>query len=61
MVSPFQVNIGADSGNNGLPEPPKGKVLELVSELETFTKVVLKKNIWRIINGKTPFNGDMNG
>jgi DNA repair photolyase len=48
-AKPFQVNIAADSGNNGLPEPPKEKVMELIAELEKFTKVVLKKNIWRII------------
>ncbi len=47
--SPIQVNIGADSGNNNLPEPSKGKILELITELEKFTKVKLKKNLNRLI------------
>jgi DNA repair photolyase len=45
----IQVNIGADSGNNGLPEPPKEKVLELIAELEKFTRVVQKKNLGRLM------------
>jgi DNA repair photolyase len=49
--SPTQVNIGADSGNNHLLEPSKEKVLELISELEKFTKVIIKKNLGRILNG----------
>jgi hypothetical protein len=44
-----QVNIGADTGNNHLPEPPKEKVLELIAELEKFTKVVKKKNLAKLI------------
>ena len=47
---PEQVNIGADSGGHNLPEPSKEKVLELITELEKFTKVKLKKNLNRIIN-----------
>ena len=48
---PVQVNIGADSNpkRNRLPEPPKGKILELIAELETFTKVVQKKNLKRLL------------
>ena len=46
---PIQVNIGADSGNNNLPEPPKEKILELIKELEKFTKVKLKKNLNRLL------------
>jgi len=46
---PIQVNIGADSGNNNLPEPPKEKILELISKLEKFTKVVKKKNLDRLL------------
>ena len=49
MCNPVQVNIGADSGGHKLPEPPKEKVLGLISELEKFTKVVLKKNLNRIL------------
>ncbi len=44
-----QINIGADSGNNNLPEPPKEKILELITELEKFTKVKLKKNLDRLL------------
>ena len=48
---PAQVNIGADSNpkRNKLPEPPKGKILELIAELETFTKVVKKENLKRLL------------
>jgi hypothetical protein len=44
-----QVNIGADTGHNNLPEPPKEKILELISELEKFTKVYQKKNLGRLL------------
>ena len=44
-----QVNIGADSKNNNLPEPSKEKVLSLISELEKFTNVHLKSNLQRLI------------
>lgn len=46
---PIQVNIGADTGRNNLPEPPKEKIIELISELEKFTKVVQKPNLKRLI------------
>jgi hypothetical protein len=46
---PEQVNIGADSGNNHLPEPPKEKIIELISELRKFTKVVEKTNLRRLM------------
>lgn len=49
MCKPIQVNIGADTGRNNLPEPSKEKILELISELEKFTKVVLKPNLKRLI------------
>jgi hypothetical protein len=48
-ANPKQVNIGADSGRNGLPEPPKEKLLELIAELEKFTTVVKKKNLGRLL------------
>ena len=48
-IDPVQVNIGADSGGHKLPEPPKGKIFELISLLEKFTKVVQKKNLKRLI------------
>ena len=47
--NPIQVNIGADSGNNGLPEPPMEKIRQLIQELSKFTKVVEKPNLKRIL------------
>jgi hypothetical protein len=47
--SPIQVNIGADSGGNKLSEPSKGKVLDLIAELEKFTKIHNKKNLGRLL------------
>ena len=47
-IHPEQVNIGADSGNNNLPEPPWFKVEKLIDELQGFTKVILKKNLERL-------------
>ena len=45
-----QINIGADSGHNNLPEPTKEEVLLLISELERLGhKVHLKSNLKRII------------
>lgn len=49
QCNPQQVNIGADSGGHNLPEPPKEKILELISELEKFTKVNQKKNLNRLL------------
>lgn len=46
---PIQVNIGADSGNNNLPEPSAQKVLALIEELNKFTTVVKKSNLARIL------------
>ena len=48
-IEVVQVNIGADSGNNSLPEPPKEKILELITELERFTIVKQKKNLKRLL------------
>jgi len=48
--NPIQVNIGADSGSNKLPEPDKDKILELIKQLEKFTIVHQKKNLRRLIN-----------
>jgi DNA repair photolyase len=50
IIEPIQVNIGADSGNNNLPEPSKEKVLQLVAELEKFTVIHNKKNLGRLTN-----------
>jgi DNA repair photolyase len=48
-AKPKQVNIGADSGRNNLPEPSKEKVLQLVSELQKFTTIHNKSNLQRLI------------
>ena len=48
--NPKQVNIGADSGNNKLPEPRKEKILELIIELSQFTTVHQKKNLKKLLN-----------
>ncbi|WP_228378584.1 hypothetical protein, partial [Treponema endosymbiont of Eucomonympha sp.] len=47
----MQINIGADSERNGLPEPDAGKVRELIASLRynTKAKIVLKKNLRRIL------------
>ena len=50
--NPKQVNIGADSGGNNLPEPTKEKILQLISELQKFTKVIEKENLKRLITAK---------
>ena len=47
--NPIQVNIGADSGRNGLTEPPKEKVLELIAALNEFTVVHNKSNLKRML------------
>ena len=46
---PKQVNIGADSGKHNLPEPDKGKVSELIQELEKFTVIHNKSNLHRLL------------
>jgi hypothetical protein len=48
-IRPEQVNIGADTGRNNLPEPPKEQILELIAALEKFTTVVQKKNLRRLL------------
>jgi DNA repair photolyase len=48
-IKPEQVNIGADSGNNRLPELPAERIRELITSLKTFTHVVEKNNLRRIV------------
>ena len=49
LCHPNQVNIGADSGNNHLPEPSKEKILELISALKEFTNIDQKRNLSRLL------------
>ncbi|MDR2095755.1 MAG: hypothetical protein LBP76_09605 [Treponema sp.] len=49
MCQPIQINIGADSGNNHLPEPSPEKIAALIEALRGFTRVHLKKNLRRIL------------
>jgi DNA repair photolyase len=51
LCEPNQVNIGADSGRNNLPEPSADKVRSLIAELSKFTRVVQKKNLARLLCG----------
>lgn len=44
-----QINVGADSGHNHLPEPSKEKILKLIEELEKFTVVKQKSNLKRLL------------
>ena len=46
---PKQVNIGADSGKNGLPEPSKEKLLQLIEGLQEFTTIAKKRNLQRLL------------
>lgn len=47
---PVQVNIGADSGNNNLPEPSWDKIKKLKEELSKFTIIANKRNLERLKN-----------
>lgn len=47
--NPVQVNIGADSGNNHLPEPSRDKVMELIAALSGFTVISQKRNLGRLL------------
>ena len=49
---PFQVNIGADSGHNNLPEPSFEKVMILIEMLKGFTTVHKKRNLDRLLTIK---------
>jgi DNA repair photolyase len=46
---PVQVNIGADSGGNNLPEPPREKIERLIELIAPYTTVHLKPNLRRIL------------
>jgi DNA repair photolyase len=49
LCHPNQVNIGADSGNNNLPEPSRDKLIALINELKQFTYIDKKSNLKRIL------------
>ena len=51
-IHPEQVNIGADSDNNGLPEPTGKETKKLIETLEKYTTVEIKPNLKRILNDK---------
>lgn len=49
-IKPSQINIGADSGNNHLPEPTPDKLQEFISMLEILRyKVHIKPNLKRLL------------
>jgi protein gp37 len=48
-TKPIQVNIGADSGHNNLPEPSREKLEELLELLAPHTRIYLKNNLRRIL------------
>lgn len=49
ICKPEMVEIGADSKNNGLPEPSKEKIQQFIYELQPITKVKMKDNLKRIL------------
>ena len=49
QCDPIQINIGADTGKNNLPEPSKEKVLQLIEEVQKFTTIHNKKNLKRLL------------
>ena len=51
-AGPDIVYIGADSGNNGLPEPSADELRGLVADLEAFTVVKLKKGLDRLLKAR---------
>lgn len=48
-AQPDKVNIGADSGNNKLPEPTAKEIKSLIQVLERYTNVVQKDNLNRLM------------
>jgi hypothetical protein len=50
--NPKQVNIGADSCNNKLPEPSREKVEKLIIELNKFTTIHRKTNLQRLVSSE---------
>jgi len=52
LFEPEQINIGADSCHKSLPEPTAKEITKLHERLSVFTKVVMKKNLDRILKGE---------
>jgi len=48
-IKPEFVSIGADSKNNNLTEPSSNKIKELIYHLKGFSKVIIKKNLNRLL------------
>jgi len=48
-IKPEFVSIGADSGNNHLPEPSAYKIKALIGSLKEFTEVKVKDNLKRLL------------
>lgn len=48
-LKPSFVNIGSDSKQSNLEEPPREKVIELIRELQSFTMIKRKTNLARLI------------
>ncbi len=51
-VNPDIIYIGADSGNNGLPEPSRNEIYALIEGLKEFTDVRLKSGLGRLLGVK---------
>ncbi len=49
IAGPEQVNIGADSGGNNLPEPDREKLLLLIWALDVAMEVKCKPNLKRLL------------
>lgn len=48
-MKPDFISIGADSGNNHLPEPTPEKVNQLIEQLQKITTVKIKDNLRRLL------------
>jgi len=48
-IRPEFISIGADSKKNNLIEPSSKKIKELIYHLKRFTKVVIKRNLNRLL------------
>ena len=48
LAKPTQINIGADTGRNNLPEPTKKEIEGLIEEIRKFSTFKLKDNMKRL-------------